>query len=106
VVQSRHCERSEAILCRGQPVEVKVETFTFTRYGLLHGTVESVSRDAVTEDQRKRPDEQASDSRDQRDADKAGEPVYVARIRLDRNSVMVDGRKLGKIGVRPQFSQH
>jgi len=76
----------------GQPVEVKIETFTFTRYGLLHGTVESISRDAITEDQRKRPDDQANDSRDQRDADKAGEPVYVARIRLDRNSVMVDGK--------------
>lgn len=36
----------------GQDVEVKVEAFTFTRYGLLHGTVDSVSRDAVVSDAR------------------------------------------------------
>jgi hemolysin D len=32
----------------GQEVEIKAETFTFTRYGLIHGTVLDVSRDAVT----------------------------------------------------------
>jgi hemolysin D len=32
---------------KGQEVEIKVEAFTFTRYGLLHGTVTSVSQDAV-----------------------------------------------------------
>src|SRR5437660_10505976 len=31
----------------GQEVEIKVATFNFTRYGLLHGTVLSVSSDAV-----------------------------------------------------------
>ena len=31
----------------GQPAELKVEAFTYTRYGLLHGEVRSVSRDAL-----------------------------------------------------------
>jgi hemolysin D len=31
----------------GQEVEIKVDTFSFTRYGLLHGEVLSVSQDGV-----------------------------------------------------------
>jgi hemolysin D len=34
----------------GQDVEVKVHTFNFTRYGLLHGRVISVSSDAISRD--------------------------------------------------------
>src|SRR5262249_58126214 len=34
----------------GQDVAVKVDTFNFTRYGLLNGTVLSVSHDAITRD--------------------------------------------------------
>lgn len=35
----------------GQEVEVKVETFNFTKYGVMHGVVQSVSSDAI-EDER------------------------------------------------------
>jgi hemolysin D len=77
----------------GQPVEVKIETFTFTRYGLLHGTVESISRDVVSDDRRKTPDQKAAtaDQSSQGD-DQAGAPAYVARIKLEKNGIMVDGR--------------
>jgi len=34
----------------GQPVEVKVDTFNFTRYGLLHSAVASVSQDSIVRD--------------------------------------------------------
>jgi hemolysin D len=34
----------------GQKAEIKVDTFNFTRYGLLHGDVLSVSTDAITRD--------------------------------------------------------
>src|SRR5207249_5822869 len=34
----------------GQQAEIKVDTFQFTRYGLLHGTVLSVSQDAIVRD--------------------------------------------------------
>ena len=49
---------------KGQPVEIKVEAFTFTRYGLLHGTVTSLSQDVVApqdagESRGKRQDEDA-----------------------------------------------
>ena len=34
----------------GQEAEIKVDTFSFTRYGLLHGKVLNVSQDAITRD--------------------------------------------------------
>lgn len=36
----------------GQAVEVKVETFTFTKYGVVPGVVQSVSNDAVEDERR------------------------------------------------------
>src|SRR5438046_293945 len=34
----------------GQAAEIKIDTFNFTRYGLLHGRVLSVSQDAIIRD--------------------------------------------------------
>ena len=34
----------------GQDAEIKVDTFDFTRFGLLHGKVGSVSQDAIMRD--------------------------------------------------------
>src|SRR6218665_1860414 len=36
----------------GQEVEIKVETFTFTKYGIVHGTVQSISNDAIDDEKR------------------------------------------------------
>lgn len=36
----------------GQDVEIKVETFTFTKYGIVHGEVISISDDAIEDKQR------------------------------------------------------
>jgi hemolysin D len=33
-----------------QEAEIKIDTFNFTRYGLLHGEVVSISQDAITRD--------------------------------------------------------
>ncbi len=34
-------------IAAGQEAEIKIDTFNFTRYGLIHGVVRDVSRDAV-----------------------------------------------------------
>src|SRR3954468_9933446 len=44
----------------GQDAEIKIDTFNFTRYGLLQGKVLSVSQDAIIRDQ---PPERAGDRR-------------------------------------------
>lgn len=56
----------------GQPVTVKVETFTYTRYGTLPGEVTHVSRDAIEDPKRGL--------------------VYSARIRLERDHVTINGQ--------------
>jgi hemolysin D len=92
VVEAMVPNRDVGFVHEGQEVEVKVETFTFTRYGLIHGRVVGLSRDAVTEDQRKsdRPDER---DRAGKDDDGTGSPAYVARVALDRTSLEVDGKE-------------
>jgi hemolysin D len=80
----------------GQEAAVKVDTFNFTKYGLLSGRVETVSQDAVM---RARP---ADDSRTNRQTGaesetsepKGQELVYIARIKLDQTHMNVDGKEV------------
>ncbi|HET7909772.1 MAG TPA: HlyD family type I secretion periplasmic adaptor subunit [Nitrospira sp.] len=56
----------------GQPVEIKVETFPFTLYGTIAGSVLSVSDDAA-------PIENVG-------------LIYPTRVRMDRSTIHVDGK--------------
>jgi hemolysin D len=72
----------------GQQAEVKVEAFTYTRYGLLHGTVEGVSRDALRPNSHDEEDHSGRDQEEQakNQSDRQGS-VYVARVTLAQTSV-------------------
>lgn len=59
---------------QGQRAEIKVETFPFTRYGLLHGTVVQVSNDAKQDD-------------------KLG-LIFTAQIALSRDTMQIDTRQI------------
>jgi hemolysin D len=58
----------------GQSATIKIESFPYTRYGYLEGIVESVSHDAMQ-------DENLG-------------LVYQARVRLNKNTLMIDGTKV------------
>ena len=78
----------------GQPAEIKIDTFNFTRYGLLHGNVVSVSQDAIVRD--KPPDKFSSDKSKGALAE-SSEPqgqelLYAARVSLDRTQMRIEGR--------------
>ncbi|HTO81091.1 MAG TPA: HlyD family type I secretion periplasmic adaptor subunit [Methylomirabilota bacterium] len=77
----------------GQPAEIKIDTFDFTRYGLLHGRVLSVSQDAIIRD---RPQDRAGDPKPATPNDssepKGQELNYSARVSLDRSQMQVDDR--------------
>lgn len=64
--------RDIGFMHEGQPVEIKVETFPFTKYGTVAGTLINVSGDAV-------PDERLG-------------LVYAARVRLQVSRMQVDER--------------
>lgn len=68
----------------GQDAEVKVEAFNFTRYGLLHGSVVSVSRDSVSPDSRA---ELPQANGGQAASPLVREPTYVARISLAESTI-------------------
>ncbi len=78
----------------GQSAEIKVDTFNYTRYGLLRGKVESLSADAVTPDKREdapnaRPTGLDKDAAAANDSG-SREPVYSARVSLEKTSMIID----------------
>lgn len=77
----------------GQQAEIKIDTFNFTRYGLLQGEVLNVSQDAIIRDQ---PQDRSGDRRlgAQNDSSepKGQELNYSARISLDRTKMQVEDR--------------
>jgi len=75
----------------GQDAEIKVDTFNFTRYGLLHGQVLTVSQDAVLRDVSQDRDAPQGLQKEGSEP-KAQELNYMARISLDRTKMEIDGR--------------
>ena len=78
--------RDAGFVRTGQQAELKVEAFTYTRYGLLHGRVRAVSRDALRSE-RDAPDperDQNAKKPSQRDTQnqQPSDSAYVARISL------------------------
>jgi len=55
----------------GEDAEIKIDTFTFTRYGLLHGKVQSVWQDAIM---RTKPQEKTEDRKATGDESDSSEP--------------------------------
>jgi hemolysin D len=80
----------------GQAAEVKIDTFNFTRYGLIEGKVVSVSRDAIIKD---KPPDPSSRGKPGGALSESSEPagqelLYSARIKLDRADMEIDGRSV------------
>jgi len=86
IVEARLEDRDVGFVHVGQPVKVKIETFNFTRYGLIEGRVVSVSRDVVNADAAARPSPNAPS------AQPPVAPAYAARIALAKTSMVIDGQ--------------
>jgi hemolysin D len=77
----------------GQEAEIKVDTFNFTRYGLLQGEVISVSQDAIIRDRpQDRPDERGRGAPNDSSEPKGQELNYSARISLPQTQMQIDDR--------------
>jgi hemolysin D len=81
----------------GDAAEVKIDTFNFTKYGLLHGSVVSVSGDAIQRDRPQGGDANAAASDKAGASSRTSEPsgqelLYAARIGLDAARIEVEGR--------------
>jgi hemolysin D len=51
IVEAMVLNRDIGFVHEGQPVEVKLEAFPFTRYGVVSGTIETLSSDAIDNEQ-------------------------------------------------------
>ena len=77
----------------GQDAEIKIDTFNFTRYGLLHGQVLSVSQDAIIRDRKQdRSDDRGLGTQNGTSEPQGQELNYTARISLDRARMQIDDR--------------
>jgi hemolysin D len=78
----------------GQEAQIKIDTFNFTRYGLLHGKVLTVAHDAIVRD---KPQDKTNPEKTQTALADTSEPqgqefVYAANISLESTQLNVEGR--------------
>jgi hemolysin D len=77
----------------GQEAEIKVDTFSFTRYGLLHGKVLNVSPDAIT---RQKPQDDSNNknlgNESESSEPKGQEMIYAARVSLDQTQMQIEDK--------------
>src|SRR5262249_3578489 len=77
----------------GQEAEIKIATFNFTRSGLPHGPVLTVSQDAIVRDRKQdRSNERPLGTQNDTSEPAGQELNYSAHISLDRDKMQIDGR--------------
>ena len=77
----------------GQEAAIKVDTFNFTRFGLLHGRVLSISTDAITRDKpQDRPNAKPQGADQGSSEPKGQELIFAARVSLDRTSMQIEDK--------------
>jgi len=90
-VEAMVSNRDIGFIHPGQDAQIKVDTFNFTRYGLVHGRVVSVSPDAIVhETPQNGGNDRAKGAESESSEPKGQEYVYAARISLDRTQIEVD----------------
>jgi len=77
----------------GQDAEIKVDTFNFSRYGLLHGTVLNVSQDAIARDKPSDVSNANGAAKEKDTSEPTGqELVYSTRVSLEHSQMQVEDR--------------
>jgi hemolysin D len=77
----------------GDEVEIKVDTFDFTRYGLLRGRVRTISSDSIARDTaNKKPNENSVGSPEATSEPTGEQLTYAARISVDTTRMQLEDR--------------
>ncbi|MGH8296386.1 MAG: HlyD family type I secretion periplasmic adaptor subunit, partial [Steroidobacteraceae bacterium] len=78
-----------------QKAEIKIATFPFTHYGLIHGRVREIAHDSVEEpaDSRRRQGTESASETPQ-GIERSHQLVYTARIALSRTALDIDGKEV------------
>jgi hemolysin D len=92
-IEAMVSNRDIGFIAPGQAAEIKVDTFNFTRYGLIHGEVVGISQDAIIRDKPKDNGNTRSLGTEQETSEPTGQELnYSARISLARTTMQVDDR--------------
>ncbi len=90
-VEAMISNRDIGFVRAGQEAQIKIDTFNFTRYGLLHGRVLSVSRDAIVRDVPQEAKNDQAKGADTESSEPRGQQyLYSARISLEHTKMQVD----------------
>ena len=89
-VEAELANKDSGFVRAGQNVEIKVESFPFTRYGTVPGEVVHVSGDAVQGSEGEAAQRRAAGS----NGGQGGDAVYSVRIKLLQDKIMADGREV------------
>jgi hemolysin D len=92
-IEAMVSNRDIGFVHNGESAEIKIDTFNFTRYGLLHGKVINVSQDAITRD---KPQDKSGDKVQGSEASssepKGQDLSYAARVSLDQTQMQVEDK--------------
>nr|WP_248313380.1 HlyD family type I secretion periplasmic adaptor subunit [Bosea sp. F3-2] len=94
-IEAMISNRDIGFVSAGQEAAIKIDTFNFTRYGLLRGTILSISQDAITRD--KIPDssgEKTSGANSDSSEPRGQELLYSARVSLDRTQLAIEDKQV------------
>ncbi len=92
-IEAMVSNRDVGFVSAGQSAEIKIDTFAFTRYGLLHGKVLTVSSDAITRDRAQdKNNDQTRGAEATSNEPRGQELVYAARVSLDRTQMQIEDK--------------
>jgi len=94
-IEAMISNRDIGFVSAGQQAAVKIDTFNFTRYGLLNGTILSISQDAIARD--KAPGgggDKTSGAANDSSEPRGQELLYSARISLDRTQLAIEDKQV------------
>jgi hemolysin D len=92
-IEAMVSNRDIGFVHEGQKAEIKIDTFSFTRYGLLHGEIINVSQDAITRDKpQDKPGDKVQGTEFSSSEPKGQEMSYAARVSLDRTQMQVEDK--------------
>ena len=91
-VEARIDNKDAGFIEPGQPVEIKIDAFNFTKYGLIHGSLVNISRDSIGFTLQTEQSESlvAAANKSDKDSQDKGEGIFLAKVALNSSSVQTE----------------
>ncbi|HEY5797591.1 MAG TPA: HlyD family type I secretion periplasmic adaptor subunit [Bosea sp. (in: a-proteobacteria)] len=93
-IEAMVSNRDIGFVSAGQEAAIKIDTFNFTRYGLLQGNILSISQDAIARDKGPGGGDKTSGAANDSSEPRGQELLYSARIALDRTQLAIEDKQV------------